>query len=189
MSDPFVTPWTAARQAPLSMGFARQEYWSGMPFPSPGDLPDLGIGLVSPALAGRLSGEPLGKSLYWGIYVWDSACVIRHFWLFYQEQPHGKGAQGKVVGAGVAGSFHVISTHDSFLAHWCVCQVRSLWIPSFRAFHSVFLCRPLEKDSISSTSFLSGGWELGWKFFLVTWWPNPYPEASQGPGNSCLITT
>ena len=39
----FATPWTIAYQAPLSMGFSRQEYWSGLPFPSPGDLPDLGI--------------------------------------------------------------------------------------------------------------------------------------------------
>ena len=39
----FVTPWTLAYQAPLSMGFSRQEYWSGLPFPSPGDLPDPGI--------------------------------------------------------------------------------------------------------------------------------------------------
>ena len=38
-----VTPWTLARQAPLSMGFSRQEHWSGLPFPSPGDLPDPGI--------------------------------------------------------------------------------------------------------------------------------------------------
>ena len=37
------TPWTAARQAPLSVGFSRQEYWSGLPFPPPGDLPDPGI--------------------------------------------------------------------------------------------------------------------------------------------------
>ena len=52
----FVTPWTIARQAPLSMKFSRQEYWSGLPFPSPGDLPNPGIKLVtlmSPALAGR----------------------------------------------------------------------------------------------------------------------------------------
>ena len=52
----FVTPWTITRQAPLSMGFPRQEYWSGLPFPSPGDLPDMGIkpfSLVFPALAGR----------------------------------------------------------------------------------------------------------------------------------------
>ena len=39
----FVTPWTVADQAPPSMGFSRQEYWSGLPFPSPGDLPDPGI--------------------------------------------------------------------------------------------------------------------------------------------------
>ena len=41
-------PWTAARQAPLSVGFSRQEYWSGWTFPSPGDLPDPGIELGSP---------------------------------------------------------------------------------------------------------------------------------------------
>ena len=46
----FVTPWTVARQAPLSMGFPRQEYWNGLPFPPPGDLPDPGIETVSPAL-------------------------------------------------------------------------------------------------------------------------------------------
>ena len=49
----FATPWTVARQAPLSMGFPRQEYWSGLPFPSPGDLPNPGIKPRSPAsLAG-----------------------------------------------------------------------------------------------------------------------------------------
>ena len=42
MSDSFVTPWTVANQAPLSIQFPRQEYWSGLPFPSPGDLPDPG---------------------------------------------------------------------------------------------------------------------------------------------------
>ena len=46
-----VTPWTVARQAPLFMGFPRQEYWSRLPFPSPGDLPDSGIEPTSPALA------------------------------------------------------------------------------------------------------------------------------------------
>ena len=52
----FVTPWTVAHQAPLSLGFPRQEYWIGLPFPPPGDLPDPGIipvSLVSPALTGR----------------------------------------------------------------------------------------------------------------------------------------
>ena len=46
----FVTPWTAVRQAPLSMEFSRQEYWNGLPFPSPGDLSDPGIKPRSPAL-------------------------------------------------------------------------------------------------------------------------------------------
>ena len=45
-----VTPWTVARQAPLSIEFSRQDYWSGLPFPSPGDLPDPGIEPGSPAL-------------------------------------------------------------------------------------------------------------------------------------------
>ena len=52
----FVTLWTVARQAPGSMGFSRQEYWSGLPFPPPGDLPDPGIepvSLASPSLSGR----------------------------------------------------------------------------------------------------------------------------------------
>ena len=49
----FVTPWTVPRQAPLSLGFSRQEDWSGLPFSSPGDLPHSGIESMSPALAGR----------------------------------------------------------------------------------------------------------------------------------------
>ena len=62
LSDSFATPWTVAHQAPLSMGFPSQEYWSGLPFPSPGDLPDLGIKPMSPALAGRFfTTEPPGK--------------------------------------------------------------------------------------------------------------------------------
>ena len=44
----FVTPWTVAHQAPLSTGYSWQEYWSGLPFPSPGDLPDPGIDPVFP---------------------------------------------------------------------------------------------------------------------------------------------
>ena len=57
-------PGTVACQAPLSMGPPRQEYWSGLPFPSPGDIPDPGIKLTSPALVGRLfRTEPPGKPL------------------------------------------------------------------------------------------------------------------------------
>ena len=58
----FVTQWTVAHQAPLSMGFSRQESWSELPFPSPGDLPDPGIEPESPPLAaGFFPAEPPGK--------------------------------------------------------------------------------------------------------------------------------
>ena len=59
-----MTPWTEARQDPLSMGFSRQEYWSGLPFPSVGDLPDPGIKPVSPALAGEFFTSELLRKLY-----------------------------------------------------------------------------------------------------------------------------
>ena len=58
----FRNPWTVAHQLPLSVEFSRQEYWSGLPFPSPGDLPDPGIKPRSPALqADSLSSKPSGK--------------------------------------------------------------------------------------------------------------------------------
>ena len=56
-----VTPWTVACQAPLSMRFSRQEYWSGLPFPSPGDLPDPGIEPGSPTLQAEYSLEMILK--------------------------------------------------------------------------------------------------------------------------------
>ena len=60
----FATPGTVARQAPLSMGFSGQEYWSGLPFPSPGDLPDSGIKPASRALADVFfTTETAGKAL------------------------------------------------------------------------------------------------------------------------------
>ena len=59
----FATPWTVTYQAPLFMGFSRQEYWSRLPFPSPGDLPNPGIEPRSPALqADALLSEPPGKA-------------------------------------------------------------------------------------------------------------------------------
>ena len=66
----FATPWTVAHQAPPSMEFSRQEYWSGLPFPSPGDLPDPGIEPGSPALqADALPSEPPGNRVT--IYSFD----------------------------------------------------------------------------------------------------------------------
>ena len=64
MSDFFVSLWTTARQASLSMGFSRQGYWSVLPFPTPGDLPKPGIAPRSPVLqADSLLSEPPGKPL------------------------------------------------------------------------------------------------------------------------------
>ena len=58
----FETPWTVAHQGPPPVGFSRQQYWRGLPFPSPGDLPNLGIEPGSPALqAASLLTEPAGK--------------------------------------------------------------------------------------------------------------------------------
>ena len=63
------TPWTITCQAPLSMEFSRQEYWCGLSFPSPGDLPDPGIEPESPALqADSLPTEPQEKT-GWGLYL------------------------------------------------------------------------------------------------------------------------
>ena len=65
VSDSLVTPWTIAHQAPLSMRFCRQEYWSRLPFPSPGDLPNPGIKSGSPALQADSSlSEPPGRNHY-----------------------------------------------------------------------------------------------------------------------------
>ena len=70
----FATPRTVAYQASPSMGFSRQEYWSGLPFPSPGDLPDPGIEPGSPALeADALTSELSGKHIY--------ACICIYMFL------------------------------------------------------------------------------------------------------------
>ena len=77
MSDSAV-PGTVARQAPLTMGSPRQEYWSGLPFPSPGDLPDPGIKPTSPALVGGLfSTERPGKPLLFIVDIAIQICYVR----------------------------------------------------------------------------------------------------------------
>ena len=81
----FGTPWTVAYQAPQSMEFSRQEYWSGLPFPSPGDLPKPGIKPGSPALqADGLTSEPPGKPTFLLILI---QCSVRHilhtYWLLF----------------------------------------------------------------------------------------------------------
>ena len=96
----FVTLWTVACQAPLTMGFSRQEYWSGLPCPPPGDLSDPGIGpssLMSPALAGGFSTTSVtwddvqnsGENYYW--FIINIKDTI-------QEHLNARDAQGKVSG-------------------------------------------------------------------------------------------
>ena len=76
----FATPWTVAHQAPPSMGFSRQEYWSGLPFSSPGDLPNPGIEPRSPALqADTFISEPPGKYVY--VYKDMCICVSKYLYI------------------------------------------------------------------------------------------------------------
>ena len=77
----FVTPWTVAHQAPLTLEFSRQEYWSGLPFPSPGDLPNPGIEPESPALqADSLPSEPPGKHVY--VYTHTHTHTHTHIYIY-----------------------------------------------------------------------------------------------------------
>ena len=83
-SCPTLAVWTVAHQAPLSLGFPRQEYWSGLPFPSPVDLPNPGIKPWSPALqADSLSTEPPGNPLWiwWVIVRVPLALKYQHYFM------------------------------------------------------------------------------------------------------------
>ena len=79
-------PWTVDHQAPLSMGFPRQEYWSGLPFAAPGDLPDPEIEPGSPPLAGRFfTTEPPGKPSYGELSANWLNLFTKPFSTLYQE--------------------------------------------------------------------------------------------------------
>ena len=85
----FVTLWTVAHQAPSSMGFSRHEYWSGLPFPSPGDLPNPGIKPRSPALqADALTSEPPGKLLRISELKWTGIGEFNsdNYYIYYCEE-------------------------------------------------------------------------------------------------------
>ena len=76
----FVTPWTVAHQAPPSMGFSRQEYWSELPFPSPGDLPDPVIEPRCPSLqTDALTSEPPGKPQSYSVMYIQQLNDAQHF--------------------------------------------------------------------------------------------------------------
>ena len=98
----FATLWTVTYQAPLSIGFSRQEYWNGLPCPPPGDLPSPGIepaSLVSPALAGRFfTSELPGKPLSWENWSQISVCSTivgeKQFPLKGKHRPYEQRWQG-----------------------------------------------------------------------------------------------
>ena len=93
-AQPCLTSWTVAHQAPLSMEFPRQEYWSGLPLPTPGDLPDPRMeptSLVSPALAGKFfSTAPCGKPSWVWIRIKPGSAYSSDYYLltlFYSRSP------------------------------------------------------------------------------------------------------
>ena len=93
-SDSLKTPWTIAHQAPLSMEVSRQEYWSGLPFPSPGDLPNPGIKSkppVSPALAGRFftTEQPGKPHSQWQVLNPSSTTRVADKWKRLQPRNSG----------------------------------------------------------------------------------------------------
>ena len=126
MADSFVTPWTAAHQAPLRTGFPRQEYWGRVPFPAPGDLPDPGVRLVSPALAGRFfTTEPPRKPLKniqvhkmrwegkgFRLMIWTPSELCAEINIMIHHQKH----------------FHLLATSNGLFSSWRKLGIRSTLI-------------------------------------------------------------
>ena len=79
----FATPWTVAHQIPLSLEFSRQEYWSRLPFLSPGDLPNLGIKPRSPALAHGSFTIGTWILYHWHVHIWEAPiCTCVHIYVY-----------------------------------------------------------------------------------------------------------
>ena len=113
----FPTPRTIARQAPLSMGFSRQEYWSRLPFPPPGNLPDPGIEPASPALAGIFfPTAPPGKPHKCLLRKWSGAALARGL---PSVSPH--------LAQGAPGASGATSWRDVQSSPWC----RRCWLSPF----------------------------------------------------------
>ena len=101
MFDSFATLWNVACQPPLSMGFVRPEYWSGLPFPSMGDIPDPGIKPVSPVLAGRFfTTEPPGRLPLTSLQVLNKDQLGFPGWLRGKESACNAGDMDSILGSG-----------------------------------------------------------------------------------------
>ena len=113
----FVTLWTVAHQAPLSMWFSMQKYWSELPIPFSGDLPDPGIEPKSPALAGGFfTAEPSGKPLFYVVVQFSQHCLLkRRSFLRCVFLP----SLSRLIGRKSRGCF------------WTVCPVPLMWVSVF----------------------------------------------------------
>ena len=138
----FATPWTVAYQAPLSMGFSRQEYWSGLPFPSPGDLPDPEMEPRASALQeDALPSEPLGKPTIYFYFLphphsmWDFSSLTR------DGTPVPSALEGGVLSTEPLGKSQISSFFNSYLTFH--------YLGSFLALVSAFLL--CSSPGISST--------------------------------------
>ena len=152
----FATPWTIAYQAPPSMGFSRQDCWSGLPFPSPGDLPDPGIEPGSPTLqADALPSEPPGSLFPFNV---DQGILFLSHPTPVCSSPVGTQASTDLIVSGFLSAFfcsvQLLSRVQLFVTPWTAARQASLSItksrslPRLMSFKSVMpsnhliLCRP-----------------------------------------------
>ena len=163
-----MTPWTVAQQAPLSMGFSRQEYWSGLPFPSPGDLPNTGIQPQSPA--DSLSSEPPGKP---HVYIYPLPLRPPPSPLFH---PSGSSQSTELSSLSYAASSSQLSIFAQSSVYMSVLLFVSsshplllLLHPQVHSLHLHLYCCPV--DRFISTIFLDSTytcWYLIFRFLFLT---------------------
>ena len=154
----FTTPWTVAYQAPQSMEFSRQEYWSGLPFPSPGDLPNPGIESKSPSLqVDSLPSEPWGKlwkqweTSFWGTpksmqmvavaMKLKDTCSLEENVVYDQPRQHSKKQRHYSANKGPSSQSCGFSN-----SHVCLWELdyKKCWAPKNGCFWTVVLEKTLE---------------------------------------------
>ena len=147
------TPWAVAHQAPLSMGFLRQEYWSGLPFLPPGDLPYAVVKPMSPALAGGFfTTEPPGKPMHLSCHCCQ---LLNGVWLF--ATPWTAAHQASL----------------SFTISWTLWKLTS--IESVMPSNHLILCHPLLFLSSIFPSFRVFSNELALRIRWPRYWTSFYP--------------
>ena len=168
----FVTPWTVVLQAPLSMGFPRQEWWSGWPFPSPGDPPDPGIepaSLMSPALIGGFFTTSAAWDLEYCIMILTMLSTSQSIlgtswnlriekWLWW-EAFFLKVEETGYIWRQIPGASASSLSHEDSIPCWVVCVLSHIWLfetprtvsPSGSSVHGILQARILEWVAISSS--------------------------------------